>query len=192
MFDKETLVHECMAALRERSPQQAVKEIVRRAVAQPAEIDRAFGVPEKAGIETVYRSEELTVLRVIWAPYMALYPHNHESWAVIGLYGGQEDNTFYRRRKEGIGLDRVNGRSLEDGDTIVLGEHAIHSVANPRRTFAGAIHVYGGDFFSLPRSEWDSEDSPERPFSIEQAMRAFAEADERARRLQQQPAASGG
>ena len=28
---------------------------------------------------------------------MALYPHEHRMWAVIGMYGGQEDNAFFRR-----------------------------------------------------------------------------------------------
>ena len=189
MFDKEAFIDECLAALRENSPQQAVKELVQRAVAEPAELDHVFGVPQQAGIETIHRSGELTILRIIWAPYMTLYPHNHQTWAVIGLYGGQEDNTFYRRRKEGIGLVRLNGRALVEEETVVLGEHAIHAVANPRRTFTGAIHVYGGDFFSIPRSEWESEDSPERPYSVERAMRTFAEANERAKQLLQQEAA---
>jgi hypothetical protein len=45
--------------------------------------------------------------------------------------------------------------------------------------FTGAIHVYGGDFFAQPRSEWESEQSQERPYSVERTMQAFAEANER-------------
>jgi hypothetical protein len=30
-------------------------------------------------------------------------------------------------------------------------------VTNSRREFAVALHVYGGDFFSGARSEWDFE-----------------------------------
>ena len=33
---------------------------------------------------------------------MAIYPHEHRMWAVIGLYGGREDNTFYRRSPQGL------------------------------------------------------------------------------------------
>ena len=32
---------------------------------------------------------------------MALNPHEHRMWAVIGMYGGQEDNAFYRRAAGG-------------------------------------------------------------------------------------------
>ena len=52
-------------------------------------------------------------------------------------------------------------------------------MANPRRVFTGAIHVYGGDFFSEPRSEWASESGQEAPYSVERAMQTFAEANER-------------
>jgi len=32
---------------------------------------------------------------------------------------------------------------------------------------AGAIHVYGGDFFAASRSEWDPETLLEQPFDKE-------------------------
>ena len=110
---------------------------------------------------------------------MAIYPHDHQLWAVIGLYGGQEDNTFYRRNPLGDGLERAGFRELQSRDAINLGREAIHAVHNPRRLYAGAIHIYGGDFFSKPRSEWADESSAEAPYSVEGAMRAFAEANER-------------
>jgi hypothetical protein len=49
--------------------------------------------------------------------------------------------------------------------------------------FTGAIHVYGGDFFAIPRSEWPAADAAEQPFDIDHAMRTFAEANERAKTL---------
>jgi len=30
-------------------------------------------------------------------------------------------------------------------------------VTNPIGKLTGAVHVYGGDFFAAPRSEWDAE-----------------------------------
>ena len=43
----------------------------------------------------------------------------------------------------------------------------------PRLT--GAIHVYGGDFFSTQRSEWDAETLNEKPYDVENNMRLFQE-----------------
>jgi hypothetical protein len=45
--------------------------------------------------------------------------------------------------------------------------------------FTGAIHVYGGDFFDTPRSEWTPDTLVERPFDIERARQAYAEANAR-------------
>jgi predicted metal-dependent enzyme (double-stranded beta helix superfamily) len=183
MFEMERFIEECRAALKEKAPHLAIKELVARSVSEPGAIERTLGTPSESGIRTIHRSEELTILNVIWAPLMNIYPHDHRTWAVIGIYGGQEDNAFYRRRKDGPGLDLVNSRSLSEEDTISLGEDAIHAVTNPRRKYTGAIHVYGGDFFAIERSEWDSPMAAEQRYSIDRAMRTFAEANERAREL---------
>ena len=53
------------------------------------------------------------------------------------------------------GLEAAGGRDLPAGDVLVLGDDVIHSVANTRREFAMALHVYGGNFFTVERSEWD-------------------------------------
>ena len=177
MFDVDRFVEECRAALDEGSPELAMKEVVQRAVSAPDELTRAFGQPEAiANIQPLYHSDNLTVMHFVWPPHMALFPHDHRMWAVIGVYGGREDNTFYKRRADGQGLDRVNGRTLEGKDVVVLGEEIIHSVTNPLRQYTPAIHVYQGDFVEMPRSAWASETSEEEPFSQDRLARAFAEA----------------
>jgi predicted metal-dependent enzyme (double-stranded beta helix superfamily) len=98
-------------------------------------------------------------------------------WAVIGLYGGREDNTFYRRDARGLAV--AGGKRLERSETALLDEAIIHSVVNPLQGFTGAIHVYGGDFFGTPRSEWAPDTLEERPFDVERARRAYAQANER-------------
>jgi predicted metal-dependent enzyme (double-stranded beta helix superfamily) len=177
MFEIEALIAQCQAALKEHSPQLAIKEMMAEACSRPLEIAAALGPATKAEIATLYHAPELTVLRVIWAPGMSIYPHDHRMWAVIGLYGGEEDNTFFRRTREG--LARAGGKDLERGDAVLLGEEVIHAVTNPRRTFAEAIHIYSGDFFNAPRSEWDPVTLAERPYDVERAKQVFAEANKR-------------
>jgi predicted metal-dependent enzyme (double-stranded beta helix superfamily) len=108
---------------------------------------------------------------------MALNPHDHRMWACIGMYGGQEDNAFYRRVPGSI--EAAGGKELPAGDVLVLGDDVIHSVANTRSEFAVALHVYGGDFFAAGRSEWDFDTYEERPRDIAKTRRLFAEANER-------------
>jgi predicted metal-dependent enzyme (double-stranded beta helix superfamily) len=177
MFEVERFVEECRAALGEASAELAVRELLARATAAPAEVEAALGTPRRGDIATLHRSPELTVLNVVWAPEMAIYPHDHRMWAVIALYGGREDNTFYRRAPEGLVV--AGGKQLETSDAVVLGRQVIHAVANPLRRYTGAIHVYGGDFFATPRSEWDPETRQERPYDVERARATFREANER-------------
>ncbi|HKD10549.1 MAG TPA: hypothetical protein VKE50_00665 [Thermoanaerobaculia bacterium] len=178
MFELERFVEDCRAALEDSVPQKAIREVIGRAISYPNEIVAALGEPREAGIQMLHRSAELTVLNVVWAPGMSLYPHDHRMWAVIGLYGGREDNYFFRRT--GAGLESAGSKDVETRDTLLLGKDAIHAVTNPLKTYTGGLHVYGGDFFGVPRSEWDPKTLQERPWDIDRARRIFQEANERA------------
>ena len=177
MFTVEGFVEECRAALKDTMPEAAVRDVVARWMARPDQIARVFGTPAEGGITTLGHFDDLTVLHVVWPPGMTIHPHDHRLWAVIGLYGGREDNVFYRRTPGG--LERASGRQLEPGDATLLGKSIIHSVSNPLRQFTGAIHVYGGDFFTVARSEWDAQTLEERPYNVENSRRAFRDAQER-------------
>jgi hypothetical protein len=45
--------------------------------------------------------------------------------------------------------------------------------------FTAAIHIYGGDFFGTPRSDWDPETLEERPYDIARGRKVFDDANER-------------
>lgn len=179
MFESERFIEECQATLREDVPGLAMRELMLATVERQSEIITALGEPTAGAIETLHHADDLTVLRIVWTPGMRLYPHNHNMWAVIGIYGGQENNAFFRRSDTG-GLDLMGGSELELHEAVVLGADIIHAVRNPRdREFTQALHVYGGDFFNTPRSEWDPETDEERPYDIERARQVFKEANER-------------
>jgi predicted metal-dependent enzyme (double-stranded beta helix superfamily) len=110
---------------------------------------------------------------------MMVKPHDHRMWAVIGIYGGREENIFYRRDKDG--LKRHGTKELHAKDTTPLGAAIIHAVTNPLDQITAAIHVYGGDFFATPRSEWDPGTLVEQPYDVENTLRAFEESNQRLR-----------
>jgi predicted metal-dependent enzyme (double-stranded beta helix superfamily) len=56
---------------------------------------------------------------------------------------------------------------------------AIHSVTNPIPRMTGAIHIYGGDFFAVPRSEWDPETLREHPMDLQAIQKKFEDANRR-------------
>ena len=174
-LDVDQIVARCRDALDEATPALAVREVLAQLVAQPALLEAALDPVEEGGIQTLHRGPDLTVLRIAWTPGISLNPHEHAMWAVVGLYGGREDNTFFRRSP--AGLQPAGGRQLQANDVLVMGKEAIHAVANPRREFAVALHVYGGDFFDATRSEWDPVTFQESPRDLEGTRRLFASAN---------------
>jgi predicted metal-dependent enzyme (double-stranded beta helix superfamily) len=174
VFETETFIARCVQALAESEPRLAVKEALAEAVADSESVKASLPAT-RAEIVRLHVSPELTVLKVVWAPGMRFGPHDHCMWAGIGVYSGGEDNSFYRRA--GDTLVTSGGKSLRPGDVALLGDQAIHAVTNPTMQFAGAIHVYGGDFFATPRSERRGEPYREQPYDVDYVLNYFAEAN---------------
>ena len=110
---------------------------------------------------------------------MCFKPHNHQMWAVIGIYSGREDNIFWRRIAGAPAgkLEAAGARALSEKEVAPLGRDIIHSVTNPIPRLTGALHVYGGDFFGVPRSEWDAETLREQQCDGAKMARRFDEAN---------------
>ena len=178
-IDIDQLIADCALAVSDSAPTRAVREVLARAVADRAGLLQALGEPTQGGIQRLHVSDDLTVLNVIWSPRMTLMPHNHNMWATIGVYGGREDNIFWRRLPgDSKGrIEAAGAKSLGPADVRPLGEDIIHSVTNPTAKLTAALHVYGGDFFSTERSEWDPESLEERPYDIEKNVKYFEEAN---------------
>ncbi len=179
MFDLQQFVADCRLALAEDQSHKSVREVVARAVSDPSSVLKGLGEPRRAEVQKLYQSEDLTILNVIWGPRMTIMPHNHQMWAVIGVYTGREDNIFWRRIPGGENgkLEAAGARALCEKDAEPLGRNIIHSVTNPISRLTGAIHVYGGDFFGAVRSEWDPETLLEQRYDVEKNMRLFEEAN---------------
>jgi len=178
MFDLDRFVEDCRAAQAAESSHKLVRDVVARAVSEPVSVLEGLGDPKRAQIQKIYHASDLTILNVIWGPMMTIMPHNHQMWAVIGIYSGREDNIFWRRLPDGNGrIEAAGARALCVGDAEPLGQNIIHSVTNPIPRLTGAIHVYGGDFFGAQRSEWDAESLMEGRYDADRTMRRFEQAN---------------
>ena len=179
MFDLDQFIADCRAALATGKSHKHVREVVARTVCDPSSVLRALGEPKRAGLHKLYQSNDLTILNVVWAPMMTVLPHNHNMWAIIGIYTGREDNIFWRRIPGSGGrVEAAGAKALCEKDAEPLGHNIIHSVTNPIPRFTGAIHVYGGDFFNpARRSEWDPDTLLEGPLDPERNIRRFEEAN---------------
>ena len=184
MFDLDRFIEDCRNAARENEGSRAIRDIVAREVTNGSSVIAGLGEPLEGGSNCLYQGPDITILNVIWPPHMTIMPHNHNMWAVIGVYSGREDNIFWRRleKETGQSIEAAGAKSLGFGEVSPLGPDIIHSVTNPTTKYTAGIHVYGGDFFAAHKSEWEPENLVEAPFVAETARRLFAEADARARR----------
>jgi predicted metal-dependent enzyme (double-stranded beta helix superfamily) len=191
VFELNQFISDCRSVLQQDSSLNFVREITARAVSYPDAVLKGLGEPTRAGIQTLFRSDSLTILNVIWGPHMTLFPHNHQMWAVIGIYTGREDNIFWRRVPGSPSgqLEAAGARALREKDAEPLGHNIIHSVTNPIPRLTGAIHVYGGDYFAPGRSEWDPESLLEQPCSVDRIVRQFEESNALHAKINHQPSA---
>jgi predicted metal-dependent enzyme (double-stranded beta helix superfamily) len=177
-FDLERFIEKCKRANEGTvDAQSAVREVLASVISDSKSVLAGVGEPRKGGIQTLYRSASLTILNIVWAPLMQLMPHEHNMWALIGVYTGREDNIFWQRQERQLAARTAT--ALSQGSVTALPRDVIHSVTNPIEKLTGAIHIYGGDFFAVPRSEWDPETLTERDWDIQRAIRIFRESNER-------------
>ena len=187
MFDLDQFIADLRATLPERS-RQPMKEVVARAISDPAALIKGIGAPDKAGVQVLYKSPELTVLNLLWAPRQITLPHNHRMSAAIGMYAGREDNMFWRRVPGAtkFQIEAAGGEALGKGDVALLGPDIVHSVVNPLPRISAAIHVYDGNFMEIERSMWNAETLVEEPLDIEAVVQGMSVQDSR------KPPAPGG
>lgn len=176
-MDLDRFIDDCVTAGQEKEAQGAVREVLARAVDDAAAALAALGEPAKAGIAVLHRSPTLTIFNASWTPQMNLMPHNHLMWALIGIYTGREDNIFWRRSEGAI--KAFGADALFEGDVATLPQDVIHSVTNPLLRFTGGIHIYGGDFFAQPRTQWDPETLAAEPSDGESIRHMFERENER-------------
>ena len=151
MFDLDWFKSECCAAAAGGAAQQAIREILARAVEDSGAVLKALGEPRRAGVQTLHRSTDLTILNVIWGRWVPGEPSGR--------------------------IEAAGTKALSERDVLPLGRDIIHSVTNPLGRLTGAIHVYGGDFFGVPRSEWEPERLVEQPGDVQRTLQLFEESN---------------
>src|ERR1051325_9277168 len=129
MFDLDRFIEDCRDAVRADPGHRAAREGLARANSEPAATLPALGEPTRAGVTPLYKSENLTIINVVWGKRMTIMPHDHRMWAVIGVYTGREDNIFWRRVPGAPGglIEAAGAKSLGTGVAEPLGREIIHS-----------------------------------------------------------------
>ncbi|MFT6390048.1 MAG: putative metal-dependent enzyme (double-stranded beta helix superfamily) [Cellvibrionaceae bacterium] len=177
MFNKECFISECKKLIGLENAHKKIHELLKTQLTDSSKIIEQLGQPKAAGVELLYCADDLTIINFVMTPGMHLHAHNHNMWAIIGIYAGVEENIFYTR-VDGT-ITKKNSKKLSIGDAVILGENVIHSVRNPTSNFTAGIHIYGGNFVERERSQWDMESLIETPYDMETTQQVFTEANQK-------------
>lgn len=114
----------------------------------------------------------LQVNIVTWRPNFELPPHDHGTWAILGILMGVERNVIWRRLDDGATpgyaeIVQEDELLIQPGEVIVLGPHEIHSVKNMTDDIGVSIHIYGMNLNYTGRSQFNPAEHIERPYLIE-------------------------
>lgn len=141
---------------------EAITPLVRKLLVSSYWLQMEHHTPDPAtgwAVNFLYREHDfpLTVQMVTWLPGRRSPIHNHGTWGIVALVGGQERNRLWRRAPSPTHPDRiepVDDVILHPGDVVALTRHAIHSVEPLGEAPTVSFNLYGATDFS-DRYEFD-------------------------------------
>ncbi|MGB5914684.1 MAG: cupin [Phormidesmis sp.] len=116
---------------------------------------------EKTGwsVNFLYREHEypITVQMVAWAPGTKSKIHNHATWGIVAMVGGQEKNTLWQQAEgKPEKLIAAGEQVLYPGDIIGFTANAVHQVTPMGDEPTISFNLYGVTDYST-RYKYDDE-----------------------------------
>jgi predicted metal-dependent enzyme (double-stranded beta helix superfamily) len=128
---------------------QAIIPLVRKLLISSYWLQMEHKAPsEKTGwaVNFLYREHEypLTVQMVTWAPGTKSTIHNHGTWGIVAMVGGQEKNRFWQQSEsDPKEIAAVGEQILYPGDIIGFTGNAVHQVAPMGDEPTISFNLYG-------------------------------------------------
>jgi 3-mercaptopropionate dioxygenase len=106
------------------------------------------------------KDEMFSIIGGVWHPGQTTPIHDHLTWALIGVYDGEEREALFRRTDDGSNpkiakIEKVSEKINAKGHVTVLGHRGIHRVDNISAKPTTSIHVYGRDIGHAERHSYD-------------------------------------
>ena len=141
-----------------------VKPLLEKLIRTDGSVPEAAFAPRKdrfaMNLIHMPRDEIFSIIGGIWYPGQTTPIHDHLTWALIGVYDGEEREVLFRRTDDGSNpkiakIEKVSEKINKKGHVTVLGHRSIHRVDNVSGKPATSIHVYGRDIGHAERHSYD-------------------------------------
>ncbi len=141
-----------------------IKPLLEKLIETPGSVPSEAFTPRKdrfaMNLLHMPKDEVFSIIGGVWHPGQTTPIHDHLTWAMIGVYEGEEREALFRRTDDGSNpkvaqLEMVSERTNTKGHVTVLGHRGIHRVDNVSGKSTCSIHVYGRDIGNTERHSYD-------------------------------------
>ena len=141
-----------------------VKPLLERLIRSPGSVPTEAFTPrnDRFAMNLIHMpsDEMFSIIGGVWHPAQTTPIHDHLTWALIGVYDGEEREALFRRTDDGSNpkiakIEKVSERINTKGHVTALGHRGIHRVDNISGRPTTSIHVYGRDLGNTERHSYD-------------------------------------
>ena len=143
---------------------RSIKPLLERLIQTDGSVPEAAFAPRKdrfaMNLIHMPKDEMFSIIGGVWHPGQTTPIHDHLTWALIGVYDGEEREALFRRVDDGSNpkiakIEKVSEKTNGKGHVTVLGHRGIHRVDNVSDQPTTSIHVYGRDIGHAERHSYD-------------------------------------
>jgi 3-mercaptopropionate dioxygenase len=141
-----------------------LKPALEKLVGSPGSVPTEAFTPRKdrfaMNLLKMPEDEAYSIIGGVWHPGQTTPIHDHLTWALIGVYDGEEREALFRRIDDGSNpkiakIQQVSERVNKKGHVTVLGHSGIHRVDNVSLKPTTSVHIYGRDIGNAERHSYD-------------------------------------
>ena len=141
-----------------------LKPALEKLVGSPGSVPTEAFTPRKdrfaMNLLKMPEDEAYSIIGGVWHPGQTTPIHDHLTWALIGVYEGEEREALFRRIDDGSNpkiakIQQVSERVNKKGHVTVLGHSGIHRVDNISLKPTTSVHIYGRDIGNAERHSYD-------------------------------------
>jgi 3-mercaptopropionate dioxygenase len=141
-----------------------LKPALEKLVGSPGSVPAKAFTPRKdrfaMNLLQMPEDEAYSIIGGVWHPGQTTPIHDHLTWALIGVYEGEEREALFRRTDDGSNpkrarIQQVSERVNKKGHVTVLGHSGIHRVDNISIKPTTSVHIYGRDIGNAERHSYN-------------------------------------